>query len=636
MPPAEPLSSPTASEGATGPPPPPPPGARSAAPGGTAPVRGSPWWGLALLPAFVLWVHGLVPLADRLTAAIRYPYQMDAEEGFVLLQALDVAQGRSIYRPIGEPPYRVGNYPPVFPWIVSRLMDPAAPRLAVGRAVVLAASAIVALLMVGIVFVRTGQALPALAAPLLFAVSYEFHNWSAFCRVDLPALAFTLLGLAAFLTLRGAWGALSAAAAFVWAGYTRQTALLAPAACALALLLGDRRRLAWLVGPYVGLGGLIYAGLNVATGGEFHRHVVTYNRNVMDWAMLPRILRNEIWYFYCVWIGAMAVGLTAIVLTSKSGRSRGPEEAAARERVLGIYALAAGVALIAYAKVGSAPNYGLEPLAAASLWTMEIFGRLTRAPVGPTPGRRLIVRAAPAAMALLLTLHALRVFPVQLAERSAQARAVAGLIEAARIPNVGRALFSSPTPDRFDLQLGDAARQAVRAAEGEVLAEYPIFAILSGRPVLFQPFIMSRLAAEGRWDEALLLEPIRQGRFALILTTQDLRDWQAGRHLWRYTPAFARAVLDRYEPAETLAPPVPGGLGTTYYLWRPRAPSAAPEVAALGAALSPPNGARARFRLPPGERALSPGRGGGNPFPRIAPFLPEPGRRREPAQAGTL
>ncbi len=52
-----------------------------------------------------------------------YGYDHDGEEGFILNQAHALKQGDSIYQPIDEAPWLVGNYPPVFPLILSITID---------------------------------------------------------------------------------------------------------------------------------------------------------------------------------------------------------------------------------------------------------------------------------------------------------------------------------------------------------------------------------------------------------------------------------------------------------------------------------------------------------------------------------
>lgn len=209
---------------------------------------------LLFLPTLVFLCYLLVPIYLRIDAAARYPFELDGEEGFVFYDAVQLRLGKPIYHSIDDEPYVVGNYPPVFPWIVSKMLNPQAMGLTTARLVVALSSILITQLLILIVFLRTRRLVPSFLAPLLFLVTYEFHDWSAYSRVDLPALAFTLLGLAIFLAGERRWTAAASAAVFVLAAFTRVTAILAPAACCLSMLLWDRRRLAWFLIPYLGLG----------------------------------------------------------------------------------------------------------------------------------------------------------------------------------------------------------------------------------------------------------------------------------------------------------------------------------------------------------------------------------------------
>jgi hypothetical protein len=319
------------------------------------------------------------------------------------------------------------------------------------------------------------------------------------------------------------------------------------------MLLFDRRRLPWFLLPYVGVGGGGFLIIQAATEGEFFRHLVTYNRNAMDWEVLGRVLRNEIWFFYRWWIcGLLAAGgclWAALARSPEPERPSGAAEALPPRHARGViafYALGASLSLATFAKVGSAANYALEPLAAWSLLGMEILGGLLCAVGGVAGRRRFWARLGTLSMGLALVLHVLR------------------------IDALSPVLFSSPAPAPVDLRIGRAVLEMIREAEGEVLSEFPVFTILSGKDVVHQPFIMSQLAREGVWDEEPFNQQIREQRFSLIVTTQDLRDVERGVALMRYTEAMALAILGSYRLEHTVgAGARGGGLGMTFYVWVP-------------------------------------------------------------------
>ena len=514
----------------------------------TLPIR------ILLIACMILlgWAAG-GPLVLRWDASRKYSFQLDAEEGFILNQALTLAAGESIYAPIDEPPFLVGNYTPLFPWVYGLFNGPRADvkSLPLGRLLVQLAT-LAAALALGLTAGLHGRRwLPALLAPALFLATYEVHNWSAFVRVDLPALALSVTGLGVFLLWRRRAGLVIAAVIFVAAAFTRQTAVLAPLACAVMLLLRDRRRLLWFAGPWV-VGGLVVLGwLQIATGGEFWRHVVTYNRNPMDWLNWRRVMLNEVWFFHRWWILAIGAGvlLTLASCIRRPKWTNTPDDRETTRGVIGLYALFSLAWLPAMAKVGSAPNYLLEPLAACALYTASLFGSTQPRPkdvadlstAGRMPSR--IRFWGLHLVACLLLLHGLHLISRR------------------------REMTSSPFPGRDRYEIG-AVRYSARMAKGDVYCEEPIFTLLAGKTVIFQPFILTQLAREGRWDDDLFNRMIRKRRFDRMIFTEDLGRHGPGDRYLRYTDATAAAVGEYYDVQKTYWLP---SSGKSYHVWIPRA-----------------------------------------------------------------
>lgn len=547
----------------------------------SAPFRGDRRWPgalawLLLLPCLAGLIWLMLPVVFRIEAGLKYPYQLDAEEGFVYKQGIDLSQGRSIYPPIDREPYLVGNYPPVYPGLIALTLMAGGEGLAAARSVVAASAALIALLLIALAYAVCRNGAAALLAPLLFLVSYEFYTWSPYARVDLPALALTLMGALAFVQSRTRPGLVFSAVCFVAAAYTRQTAILAPAAGVVALVATDRRHLAWFLAPYLALGLGLFVILNLLSNGELWNHLVVYNRNEMDWNVLRSILVNEIWFFYRWWmIGLALAAVPAIVGAFLQSRRRTVEAAEAKEgdrirrRAIFVptYFVLSALSLAAFAKSGSAANYALEPLAAASLFFAFVFGRsLEQAREGSGPVRFAGV-VGMVLFAFMLWAHVARMLPVDWRETLPDEGRLQRAGEWMNGRRVAGALFSSRNPDAAEITRGDRVVAMLGSARGDVLSELPIFTLAAGKDVLFQPFIMSTLAREGRWDSGPFLEDLRERRFDLILTTQDLRAVREGGVLARYTEAMAETLLDHYA-LEAVMPP--GSLGTAYYLWRPR------------------------------------------------------------------
>lgn len=495
---------------------------------------------LLLLPVtFGLGVH-LPELSEYLSKLNDYPLQMDAEEGFILAQAMALSRGESIYTPIDEPPFVVGNYPPLMPWLYSRILGPAPrPDLPAGRRLMTACLWLTLALLVLTVGWQTRNPLPALLAPLLFAITYEVYHWTPFVRVDMPAIALTMAGWAVLILGRARRGALlGAALLWVAAAYTRQTAIFAPLALCLAVAWTSRRALLWSFLPWAAGGLSIIALLSALTGGEAWRHLVTYNRNAMDWHAWGLLMRNEVWFFHrwqllamlALILGACAAGW--MVPGKKKTEPIEPTgtQALLIARALGIYLLLATISLLLYAKIGAAPNYVLEPLLAWGLvgtigWH-ELSAKLLdmkRSTDAQPRWRCGAVLLCLLAMAGCWAAHARRTY------------------------HLDRILITATMPDPGKSQWPPGLWERFNRTSGPIYSEEPIYALMLGQAPVFQPFIMSQLAREGRWDPSPWLAMIESQRFEMVLVREDFWTDPTRTDYERYTPEMAAAFREHYQ-----------------------------------------------------------------------------------------
>ncbi len=511
-----------------------------------------------LLALFVLGMQLSVvryPLA-RIKEAVRYPYQLDAEEGFLLAQAMRVADGTGLYLPIGERPYVVDNYPPLYPTVWSFFVNPDAPSLAPGRAIaalgefaVFVAILMMALAVVltylhdlqlsdrlrwvirGFIFVlATGEA-------IRFTTSVEVLRWSAYARVDMPAIGLTVLGLVLFFfgdsvnPKRRTMRALRVAGFMLMllAVLTKQTALAAPAAC-MCWLCWRREWKRGLKYAFAGAGVLIIITLvfTLLTKGQYWLHTVTYNRNVMNWAQLHLELRG-LWrqHFPLIIIFsllALALMFFKIFARNKSRESSIPER---KPTVLfSFYLLFNLLSLVSLAKAGAAENYKIEVHAAVALFVINALSSLMVYTL--TTHRKLFSWGAGVACLLTLALLSLYSYPSSFG----------------RMTSVY--YYYAPRPTYFGYTKGQSLVNAIRSTPGDVLCEDPIYLLHAGKPIFMQNFIMSQLSKEGRWDDSLVTGPMREGKVPLVIAYADLR--QEG-----FYPRYTRAILDTVRNHYSLA-----------------------------------------------------------------------------------
>lgn len=517
-------------------------------------------WLAPLLAAVAVW-SATASLRHALEA-IDYPFQLDPIESKILQSALWVQRGEPLYRGLGEePPWVVANYTPLYPWLCSLGISERLPTLCWPRTLSLAGAVLSGLALGALLWRGTHSWSLALLAPALWWSSYEVFMWTPYARVDLLALALSALALtwASFCLGRWTWPrVLGVSALFCLAWLTRQSQVLLPAALVTWLLVTDRIW-AWRLAAVWGGGvALLAAGLTLGTGGRFWTLTVTYNVNLWSrdqmliwvnhllafWPPLPWMLA----------LGALGAGLQR---RGREGRlSAGAE-------ITGLLTCAAGwntANVVATGKAGAALNYLLEPLwCLLGLVTVLWFQLAAGACGGPEcrpSGRSSILRAL--VFGLFTGLFTL------LALTAATSRIPGAPVREGLWPH--RSLWRSPISDherRRDLEI----ESAFRSAEGPVLAEYGIYALRAGHDLVWEPFLMSQLTMEGRWDEAPLLERVRGGDFALILLRDDVANSDA--FDFSVTPAFAGALRSAYVEARSWPGTIP------LHLWRPRGLTAA-------------------------------------------------------------
>lgn len=469
--------------------------------------------GLLAVALLILLPLAIRPFVYTGTVIASYPYQLDREEGFLLNQAVQLRAGETIYPDLRDYPYTVGNYTPVYPAIYAATLLFAKPGLGPGRAIVFIAVAAIAMLLAGTVYTLTCQPLPAIVAPCLFLITYDLNYWMPFARVDLPAIAFSLCGFLLFCHGERRLYMVLSALCFAIAFHTKQTQVLAPLACCAALLVDRRFRDAWLLAAVTGgVAGLVAIILVLVTGGQFWKHIVPYNNNAFSWSAVPLIFPH-IWHFLkCVIIALLLVPV-AIISWRRTGLARDPRRVA-----LLIYFILAVLSIATIGKAGSDVNYLLEPDALLALIVAVAVGTILN--LSRSPGNNALVWFAVAGAALFLAHAVYTVLPV-----------------------IRQQIFR-PVPTAEQREVADQLLLLVDSLPGDVLTEDPIYPILLKRPVLYQPFIMTQLAKEGKWDQAPLLRDITARRFSILITQQDI---EPGNPAVGFTDEMRAAILENYE-----------------------------------------------------------------------------------------
>lgn len=521
---------------------------------------------MAFLLALVL-LYPLIQLLEpaampsqRATLASRHgTIQLDNEEGALLYQSMEMGRGNNIYRPLTDYPYVAGTYPPLYMWIVSLFHEDARPDFGPGRIVVWMSTIGIAAVIAIIIALRTRRMAPAAVAALAFLATYEVYQWIAYYRVDLPALYLTLLGLS-FIVLAPRYlpARICALLFFVLAVYTKQTTLAAPLAATVALCALDVRRGIAFGAWFVILVSLPFAAYTFLTEGQFAIHTVLYNINTYDVGQL-NIWRNHVWFMHkWLLIAAIAGAAGAAVVAFMRGNKRWAFSTDDTEEFgfvrgflldpLTLYAVFSCANFVAIGKAGTAENYLLEPLAAFTLFIGHSLGRMSQAMTSRGPWLAPAVLTA-AIMAYALVAHAATVSNKQ----AMQVR-----------------FNTSRNPNPLDFAAAGEVRRLVRSERRPTWTELAIFNLQAGRDPVVQPFIMSELARQGRWNQEPFLQDLRDQKFGLIVTQADIIGMERSNI---YTDEMISVIRQNYRLDRSI---VRGGLWR-YHILRPRTAGDQPE-----------------------------------------------------------
>jgi len=520
-----------------------------------------------LIPAVVvLGVLSLLPLA-RAVAALGFSFQLDREEGFLLNQAMRLAGGKTIYPSLDQYPYLVGNYPPVYPFVYAIFVKLFGPSLPLGRLVNLAGALGLFAVLAGSIAARTRRVVPAVLAPVLFAATWGFNQWIAYARVDIVALFFTVWGVARFVAAPERGGKRGTALLFALALFTRQTMVAGPLAalCTLAIARNWKalRSLAFRVAIYCIVA---YGLLFLVTGGRAWSHLVTYNANPFHWHQV-QVWARHLWWFQKFPIATAALAFICLTYLEKwEGWRRESDSALAEEE--------SGAAESAEPASPSTPPAATSSFLSVPETLYLLFGFGAFLMVGKEGAASNYLLEFHAALALFLGIHVGRV--VNLSAGGLRHHAL-GLLKVLMFLGISfhaawlsylflgkRVIFSDPPPGAAERLAGTEVLETVERFPGPMISEYPIFAILTDREVLYQPFIMRELAIQGLWDEDPFVDDLRAGRFALLVTTQDIENEDQAFAGW--TQAMREAIRSAYRLVET----VDHGRGWQYWFYRPR------------------------------------------------------------------
>lgn len=432
-------------------------------------------------------------------ATVHYPFQLNYGEGIVWQQAM-LIPGPRMYSNSQDLPFIVFHYPPLYYLLARAALSIQPDFLSAGRLVSSLSAVLIALSVAGLVWISarrlrgsiaTVEFAIVVAAGMLVVCLHAVRSWGLLMRVDMAAIALGMIGQFVGAWANGRfWGTTVALLICVASVFTKQTQLpVGIAVFLIAWLLNPRSALA--AAAIAGIFGLSALGLiQGLTGGGFLHNIIGYNVN----SLAPR---HAYWVFWperssfpFMLLMLMAAGTTLLGLCHQRpadlrrfavgqllSRLRLADRATTARGMLLLHFALASLVLFTSLKAGASENYLLDWLCVGCV----LIGVLLCDLVG-----------FEWRFSLLATLLILGVLYLPF-----------------RLPD----LYPQK---RLDLQTALVSR--IAAADKPVASEDMTLLMRAGKPVVFEPAIVTQLASLGRWNESPLVNMIRSGGFAFMIT----------------------------------------------------------------------------------------------------------------------
>jgi hypothetical protein len=485
-----------------------------------------------MLAAFIgiLAVHALGVCLD-FVAAIRYPYELDYGEGIVWQQAV-LIPGPRMYAAGQGLPFIVFHYPPLFHLLARAVAGFMPDLLSAGRLVSAISAVSIAPLVAALVLVAAraserGRPVMrlgiAVAAGLLALGLHAVRTWGPVMRVDMLAITLGLAGVAVATWADGGLrGTVCALLLCVASVYCKQTQLPAGIAVFLITLLRCPRVAISAAAIALTAGLAVLGLLQWLTAGGFLQNIIggNMNRFALHYAagvFLPELTSFPFMALMLVAAWSMLGGLVASAPGGPRRRVEGQhllrrrlaDRATAARAMLLLHFALASLMLVTAFKSGGSFNYLLDWLCVGCV----LIGVLLSDLVGT--GQRFSV------VTWLLILGVL-ILPVR------------------------------QMPDRFpqaEIDRQAALVQRIAQADKPVASEDMTLLMRAGKPVIFEPAIVTELASLGRWDEGPLVSMIGSGGFAFMITTDNFPGATS-----RRSPAVDAAMRRAYPRVEQVGP----------------------------------------------------------------------------------
>lgn len=447
---------------------------------------------------FVLLVSTLLAVLNvsYLWIQIKNPTDTSTPESQTVYMANRVAHGENLYLDYHRPPYNIAPYTPGYYFVLGyfvRFLDVELESIFVlGRGMTFFCCLVIGLLIYLSSRFDGEHSVYAFIGSCLFLASYILGPWGVTTRPDMLAIALTIAGLLACMRFSDKTLIWVSAPLFVVAFLTKQTAVSAPVAIFLHLLIQRKWKDAVMFAACVAVPiAAILAIMHNSTSGLSTMNIIYGN-------MAPMQFQN----FRVVAGPFFQVAALPMILAAAGALSNSLGDI---KSLYFLIALAQG--LVTCSRLGSSLNYFLEALVASCLLvpsglrTMEDSWKNKLRPLLP-----------------VLTL--VLVFPSILF------------------------LWRSVQDVRF--QEMQSIRKLVLEAKGFVITDNSRLALLSRESLFIDPFQLSYLEKAGRWNVQGLADLLRRREVEYVVLSRPIEQPMTWQGLARVPDGVISAVRNDY------------------------------------------------------------------------------------------
>jgi len=473
---------------------------------------------------------------------IGFPFNVDYGEGPILDQVMRLANGETIYpKDISQPPYIIGNYPPMYHLVQLPFALIFGPAYWYGRVINLITILAAAFFIGATLYEINKDVVSAIiGGTLLLTFPYILH-WSGFVRVDSLALGLSWAAIYTAVRGKGKPKSLILTAFFLSAAvYTRQSYGLAAPFASFMVLLSKKsdefdpkaeyknfiskffNRISWKPALHLtlwtaGISLTAFLLLNLITGGGFFFNVITANVNPFIWNTVKNYHNEIIRHMPILVLGCLLFFMGAVWFKQKSWWLAAP------------YLIGSTLSAITIGKDGSNVNYLFELCAAFSFTVgagLGAIGISWETKTWKWVGKGWIFKLIGI---VLIGMQVSGLYTWVIEEH-----------------------YKWPT-DRVKNEFEDLSRMVDLAKEAEdpILAdEFMGSVVLSGQELVFQPFVYKQLVTGGLWDEQDFILSIFDQEYDYIFLYDT--PWWDSQHA-RWTQLQLDAIYGNYVVQERLA-----------------------------------------------------------------------------------